>query len=480
MDLASSIAGLVGLAGLAVQSASTLYVFCRKVPRVAAEVEAVIDEVEKLKQTLESIQEMVSDRKILKPSSRTSGVITKLEEELTRCAVDVEAWNTCMAALKIDDGKWAKNALKTLKLAADGGRFSETRLKISSHRGQLTLLVDLLTVDLEMSTNLGIQTIESKVDNFSSEQANSHRLSVSHLEQIRDGVHAAATLQTQSLANTKEISESTTKIHETLHDIWLAQTSSQQTTHLQLERLDANIAAMQRSLLGMPPTSRTRPKPRRISRKQHQANRGQAGFHRNGSVPGLPSEMVHDTNNPPTNPAQLTRLVDLAVTVRHRAGKAHFEALAVPDPEFEAAGFKTKLQMVKYLQDLRLMLWLLCRKQRNDLRIVMPGSTDQSRLMPEAGLVSSWTIWMTLSMTAGGYEPQFNHSHLDLLLYLVRCVQESMREEYSVDGLRISHKTTSIIHVITLRSARRRLALHLVKSLRSTTWQSLGTMYQFF
>jgi hypothetical protein len=60
--------------------------------------------------------------------------------------VDIEAWNTCMAALKMEDGEWAKNALKKLKLAADGGRFSEMRLKISAHRGQLTLLVDLLTV----------------------------------------------------------------------------------------------------------------------------------------------------------------------------------------------------------------------------------------------------------------------------------------------------------------------------------------------
>jgi hypothetical protein len=274
--------------------------------------------------------------------------------------------------------------------------------------------------DLEMLTSLDIQTIESKVGKFSSEQTNSQRLTVSHLEQIRDGVHAAATLQTQSLANTKEISESTTKIHETLHDIWLAQTSSQQTTHLQLERLDATIAAMQRSLLGMPPTSRTRPKPRRTSWKQHQANREQAGFHRNGSVPGLPSEMVHDTNNPPTNPAQLTRLVDLAVTVRHRARKAYFEALAVPDPDFEAAGFETKLRMVQYLQDLRLLLWLLCRKQRNYLRIVMPGSTDQSKLIPEAALVSSWTRWMCVQIGVGGFRAMQQRERDDrgVLIYL--------------------------------------------------------------
>jgi hypothetical protein len=51
-----------------------------------------------------------------------------------------------MAALEMEDGKWAKNSVKKLKLAADAGRFSETRLKISSHRDQLALLVELMTV----------------------------------------------------------------------------------------------------------------------------------------------------------------------------------------------------------------------------------------------------------------------------------------------------------------------------------------------
>lgn len=146
MDVASSVAGLIGLAGLAVQSATSLYTFCRKIPRVASEVEAVIDEVRCLNQTLESIQQLVSDRGMQKASSRTNNVIVKLEEEIIRCTKDLEAWNTCMAALKMEDGKWAKNVVKRLKLAADGGKFSEMRLKIASHREQLVLLVELLTV----------------------------------------------------------------------------------------------------------------------------------------------------------------------------------------------------------------------------------------------------------------------------------------------------------------------------------------------
>jgi predicted nucleic acid-binding Zn-ribbon protein len=146
MDLASAVAGLLGLAGLAVQCASTLYTFCRKIPRVAVEVEAVLDEIRRLKQTLESIQQVDSDRSAQTMSIRTKGVVSKLQDEIVRCTTDLEAWNTCMAALEMEDGKWAKNSIKKLKLAADKGMFSETRLKISSHRDQLALLIELLTV----------------------------------------------------------------------------------------------------------------------------------------------------------------------------------------------------------------------------------------------------------------------------------------------------------------------------------------------
>ena len=146
MDLASGAAGLISLAGLAVQSASTLYTFCHKVPRVAGEVEAIIREIRTLSQTLESIQQIASDREAQNCSARTSGVIAKLQEGVARCTADLEAWNTDMAALKMEDGKWAKNAVKKLKLAADAGRFSETRLKISAHRDQLGLLLEHLNV----------------------------------------------------------------------------------------------------------------------------------------------------------------------------------------------------------------------------------------------------------------------------------------------------------------------------------------------
>lgn len=117
MDLASSVAGLIGLAGLAVQSASTLYTFCHKIPRVAGEVEAIIDETQRLNQTLEAVKQVTSDRSARKLSARTDGIIVKLQQEIGQCTTDLEAWNSSITVLRMKDGKWAGNAVKKLTLA---------------------------------------------------------------------------------------------------------------------------------------------------------------------------------------------------------------------------------------------------------------------------------------------------------------------------------------------------------------------------
>jgi hypothetical protein len=115
---------------------------------------------------------------------------------------------------------------------------------------------------------------------------------------------------------------------------------------------------------------------------------------------GVFSGLVQRTTNPSTIPAQLNKLVDLAVTVRYRCGKAQYEAVAVPDPEFDAANFGTRLRMVKYLQDLRLLLWLLCRKEYTCHRSLVIKSSPRSELVLEARLVSSWTVLTTFEIAS--------------------------------------------------------------------------------
>lgn len=368
-----------------VNSVSTLYTFCRKIPRVAGEVEAIIDEIRRLSQTLESIQQIVGDRGTQKASVRTSSLISKLQEAIARCTADLETWTSSLAALGMEDGKWAKNSVKRLKLAADAGRFSETRLKISSHRDQLALLVDLLTVDLELSTSLNVQAIHYKIDNLVVEHASSQNINAHHLEKIQQEVQNVGAVQHTTLETTLGISRSTDKIHDTVQDIQMSQVTSHQTTRRQFECLDARLAAMQHSLLNIPIAHqkgiRTRRRVRRPDPRRHVSQGGH-------SVLGIYPELEQRISDSSAITAQLNRVVDIAVTARYRCGKWHLEALAIPDSAFEAADIGTRLRMVKYLQDLRLLLWLLCRKECVWDGLLNPSGLPRSRLIAEAQLFS--------------------------------------------------------------------------------------------
>jgi hypothetical protein len=252
--------------------------------------------------------------------------------------------------------------------------------------------------DLEMLTSLDIQTLDSKVDTLAAKESSSQQVTVSHLEKIQEGVHSVESLQHATHQTTLEISRSTNDIHETLLDVKASHASYQQATRLQAERLDATLVAIQRSLLYISTQGRPHPKRRRTTPKKfHQSTRNQQiECSKGGSIPELFSDLVQQTADPSPIPAQLNRLVDLAVTVQYRRGKAHFEALAIPDAEFEAADFEIKLRMVKYLQDLRLLLWLLCRKEYTCDISLWRATIPRSALLLEAGLVSSTALLTTL------------------------------------------------------------------------------------
>ncbi|PMD34575.1 hypothetical protein L207DRAFT_533896 [Hyaloscypha variabilis F] len=81
LELASSIAGLIGLAGLFVQSASTLYTFCLAIPRVGAEVESVIEEVQRLENVLKSLGYVAEQSKSSAFSAKASEVGELLDKE---------------------------------------------------------------------------------------------------------------------------------------------------------------------------------------------------------------------------------------------------------------------------------------------------------------------------------------------------------------------------------------------------------------
>jgi hypothetical protein len=92
-----------------------------------------------------------------------------------------------------------------------------------------------------------------------------------------------------------------------------------------------------------------------------------------------------------THETQINRLVDLAVMIHYRCGKAQFEMVALQVPEFERANFDTKVRMVKYLQDLRLLLWILRQDAPFPAQFRFPMSSTKSSFTLGADLALS--VW---------------------------------------------------------------------------------------
>ncbi len=251
--------------------------------------------------------------------------------------------------------------------------------------------------DLELSTSLEVQALDSKVDNLVVEYASSQHNNGHQLEKLQQEVQGVEAVQHTTLETILGISRSTDKIQDTMHDIQMSQASSHQRTQCQLESLDARIAAMQRSLLYITTSHQKGTTPRRrvrrLDSRRHASQRH--------SLLGVYSELEQRILNPPPVPIQLNRLIDIAVTARHRCGKWDLEALAIPDPAFDAADFGTRLRMGKYLQDLRLLLWLLCQKECVWDGLLNPSHLPRSDLVSEARLVSSWNISTFFDLPAG-------------------------------------------------------------------------------
>ena len=70
-------------------------------------------------------------------------------------------------------------------------------------------------------------------------------------------------------------------------------------------------------------------------------------------------ESATRTQRPPEHPHTLMRLVKTAYLVQESNGRPVIEMLATTDNNFESAEIPKKLEMIKYIQGLRLLMWLL-------------------------------------------------------------------------------------------------------------------------
>lgn len=78
-DFIVSIADLVSLVGLFVQSTSSLYVFCSGYPKIAAEIDCIIIDIRSLEGFLRQVESLVKQNATRIPYGST--VLLKLEEK---------------------------------------------------------------------------------------------------------------------------------------------------------------------------------------------------------------------------------------------------------------------------------------------------------------------------------------------------------------------------------------------------------------
>ena len=144
LEFIASIAGLVRLVGLFVQSTSSLYVFCSAYPKVAAEISHIIEDIQSLEHFLREVESFV--RTNAARISHGSTVLLELEKNSIEITSHLEEWMAMMKKLQSEKGKNTSNIIKKLKSAADKGKFLDMRTKVSSLRNQLSGLFEILAV----------------------------------------------------------------------------------------------------------------------------------------------------------------------------------------------------------------------------------------------------------------------------------------------------------------------------------------------
>ena len=209
---------------------------------------------------------------------------------------------------------------------------------------------------LEHQTFRCVETIDSKVNALIVQQENSK----TRLDSISETVKELKSIRFDEQMPVARMLDSTKTIQQQLNNIQLSHDCSQSFSQQQADKLDSIMVMMQYNLLNSQnprssihrqalaqqstPLQKTSKRTSRLQKSTFESRSKRSVC----STPPSPKELAH-----------LLNLVDTAVTVKFRRNGWHFEMVAIPDESYEIANIKTKIRMVKVLQDLRLLIWLL-------------------------------------------------------------------------------------------------------------------------
>lgn len=144
LDPASSIAGIISLAGLLVQSVTFLYRFCSNLKHIADEVESTVHSIERFQSLLQHIEQILGDGNII--DLQSPSLLNDLAGTIKVCAKDLEIWLQAMEIFHQVEGRSFKKVVRHLKAAADDGRFPKMRIRLAAHQQQLSAHLSVINV----------------------------------------------------------------------------------------------------------------------------------------------------------------------------------------------------------------------------------------------------------------------------------------------------------------------------------------------
>ena len=139
---AASIAGLISLAGQAVQATSALYTFIQTYKHTKPKLLGIADEIAQLQRTIIDIRAIANHAAA---TPEIDGYCLRLHGKLLTCQSRIRGWKEKIhLQLKAKGRSRAENFLKKIKIAADRDFLGDIRAQIIRTREEMILELSIL------------------------------------------------------------------------------------------------------------------------------------------------------------------------------------------------------------------------------------------------------------------------------------------------------------------------------------------------
>ncbi|MCJ1403748.1 hypothetical protein MMC11_006971 [Xylographa trunciseda] len=346
MNVASSVAGLVGLAGLLLQSASFLYRFCSNYHQVAEEVSSLVGSIENLQALLRHIEDIL--RRDTVKALQSLQCIAEWDKRVKECEKDMGAWLQTIQVFQSGDAKAFKKCVRNLKAAADEGRFQKMRLRLGGHYEHLSLHLNILNGNIVLKNSQMLVATRFAADRTYSSQAELQRSMAYGLKGIGE-----STKRLEALGETR-----IDQIQTGLKEFEAQGSTNHYETIAYLERIEQRCFDTQmcliRSIKKSRKSARGRPVPR-VPLESRALNQVRRPY-----INDLSSRYTDSANESIEN-YYLVQVIKPAVLIYESSGSISRALMTIEDPVYSSRSLKEKIALVQQLQAIRLLIWLLRR-----------------------------------------------------------------------------------------------------------------------